>query len=79
MLQLLGFLMVLGGIALGTYVGLYVCFIGGIIDIIQQIKAPVLDAGIVAWGIAKIVLASIAGTVSGLLLVVPGLGFMSNK
>jgi hypothetical protein len=53
--------MILAGIALGIYVGLWVCFIGGIVDIINQVKATDTDALTVAWGIAKIVLAGFAG------------------
>lgn len=58
---LFGLLLVVGGLMLGVYLGLYVCFIGGIVDIINEVKAPMTDAGNVAWAIAKIVFAGAVG------------------
>ena len=51
----LGLLMILGGVVLGFYVGFWICFIGGIVDIINAFKAsePVA-VSIIGWGILKI-------------------------
>jgi len=75
----LGLLMVLGGIVLGAYVGLWVCFIGGIVDIINQVKAEEVNALAVAWGVVKIVFASFAGTVSAILLILPGAALLKDS
>ena len=48
-----GAFLMLADIVLGVYVGLWVCFIGGIVDIINQLKGSV-DALTIAWGIIKI-------------------------
>ncbi len=64
-------LMVLGAI-LGLYVGLWVCFIGGIVDVIDQIRAENLEAMVVAWGIAKVIFAGFFGYLSAAVLMLPG-------
>lgn len=52
---------VLGGFLLALYVGLWVCFIGGLADIVNGLKAtPVLPIWVLI-GIIKIVLASPVG------------------
>ena len=56
MVKLIGVLIGVALIAAGLYLGLYVMLIGGIIDIINQFKAPTVDAMVVAFAIAKIVL-----------------------
>lgn len=48
-----GVLFILAGVALGLYVGLYVLFIGGVVSIVDGIKAEPTDAGSIAWGIVK--------------------------
>lgn len=43
------------------YVSIYVMFVGGIVDIIDVFKAESIDSVVLAWGIAKVVLASFVG------------------
>ncbi len=76
----LGLLMILGGVVLGFYVGFWICFIGGIVDIINAFKAsePVA-VSIIGWGILKIFFATIAGWVSALALIIPGVGILFSK
>lgn len=45
-------------LCLGVYTGLWVMFIGGIIDVIEQVKAPSIDAMSLALGIAKVIFAN---------------------
>jgi hypothetical protein len=73
-----GVLLVLGGIVLGLYVGVYVCFIGGIIQVIEAVRADVLIASDVAWGIARIFGTGICGGLSAFVLIVPGLGILNG-
>lgn len=61
-----GVLLMLGGIALGLWLGLWVCFVGGIVQIIEQIKAPEVQALTVAWAIVKIVFAGLVGVLSAI-------------
>jgi hypothetical protein len=44
-------------IIIGAYVAGWVMFVGGIVDIIDQIKADTLDSMSVAIGVAKVVFA----------------------
>jgi hypothetical protein len=69
---ILGLLMVLGGIVLGVYVGGWVCFIGGIVDVINAIKADDIEAIKIAIGVFKFCFAGVIGTISGMFLVIPG-------
>lgn len=60
------------------YVGIWICFIGGIVDIIEQIRAPELESLVIAIGIAKVFFAGIIGWLSGALLVLPGLMLLDD-
>ena len=75
----IGLLMILVGIVLGFYVGLWVCFIGGIVGVIEEIKADELSALRVAVSVAKIMFAGFFGWLSGVILVLPGLVVMKNS
>jgi hypothetical protein len=58
----IGLLLMVAAIFCGLYVGLWVFFIGGIVDIIDEIKSPEFTSGFpIAWGILKIFLSSVAG------------------
>lgn len=72
MKAIIGLAMIVGGIVLGLYVGVWVCFIGGIVDIIQEIRAEQLEVMGVAFGILKIICAGIAGWASAVVLAIPG-------
>jgi len=70
---IIGLILILGGIIVGVYVGLWIFFIGGIVQIIEQIKSPEnVDVLAIAWGIAKIFLAGTVGVLSSLLGIIPG-------
>jgi len=45
----------LGFLALGIYFGVWICFIGGIVDVIDGAKMNPTDAMMIAVGIAKVV------------------------
>lgn len=74
---IVGFLMILGGIVFGLYVGFWVCFIGGIIQIFNEIKSPeAIVAMNIVWGLGRIFFAAILGWLAGLLLVIPGIAMI---
>jgi len=69
----LGCVMMIAAVFLGLYIGIYVCFIGGIVDILNEIKgtAPVSGLAII-WALIKIFIASAAGWISFFSLAGPG-------
>jgi len=74
----LGILMIVAGLALGAYVGIWVCFAGGIIDIIDTAKSGAWEAAAIAWGIVKIVFAGFFGSISAYVLIVPGFAMVQS-
>lgn len=78
MKTLIGLLLVLAGIALGLYVGIWVCFIGGIVEIVTAIKATPVPALQLAVGIAKILFSGVLGQLSFWLVTVVGLAFIQS-
>ena len=77
MKSVVGVVLIVAGLALGLYVGFYLMFVKGIIQLIQGIT-PVIVASDIAWGLGKIIVASAVGTISGLCLVVPGLALLEG-
>ena len=77
MKELVGVLMILFGILLGLYVGGYLMFVRGIIQLVQSIT-PVIAASGIAWGIAKIVFASFVGTIVAYVMVIPGFAMLKG-
>lgn len=47
-------------------------FIGGIVQIVEAVKAPDIPAMAIAWGIVKIFFAGVAGMLSAIVLIIPG-------
>ncbi len=77
---IIGALMIVVGVILGFYIGLWVCFIGGIVQIINEIKSPQPVVAIsIATGIVKIVFAGAAGCVSVKSLILPGFFIISRS
>lgn len=58
---IVGILLILAGIFLGLYVGLYLLFIGGIISIIDGAKADPTNSSMIAWGVVRVLCASTVG------------------
>ena len=56
MKNFLGVLLIILGVITGIYLGGWVMFIGGIIDVIQVVQVPPIIPGDLAIGIAKIFL-----------------------
>jgi hypothetical protein len=81
-MKIIGFLMVVGGVLLGLYVGIWLMFIGGIVglvNIVQNVQNGVaIEALSVAINIAKIVFAGFVGGLSGYLIVMPGFYMMTK-
>jgi len=67
-----GFALCLAAIVVGLYMGIWWAFIGGIVDVINQIKAEEVSAIGVAVGIAKVFFSGLIGWLSFVLLFIPG-------
>ena len=78
MRNFIGLLMIIAGIILGLYVGVVVCFVGGITQIIVAITTPPVLASPIAWGVAKIVFAGLAGWVCAIALILPGFAMLKD-
>ncbi len=69
---IIGILICLASIVGGLYVGLWLCFIGGIVDVVNGVKGTPVEAMTIAIGFGKIVMASFAGWVTLMVGVVFG-------
>lgn len=60
----IGILSFFAGIGLGIYVGFWLMFVGGLMEIIEAIKAPVTLASEIGFGVLKIMFAGFTGAVT---------------
>lgn len=68
MKKIIGILIAIAGIALGIYVGVWLMFVGGIVQIVNSIN-PINGLGI-ALGIARIVFCEVGGLIAWLGIVI---------
>jgi len=78
MRNLFSILLILGGLALGLYVGLWIFFIGGIVDLINIVQSGNVVALDVAWSIVKIIFASTLGSLAGIIPIVIGVASLDS-
>lgn len=71
--NILGVLFILLGIVLGLYAGVWICFIGGITQIIEGIKSNPVNSLNIAIGILKFIVSGLVGWVSFAILF--GIGY----
>ena len=62
-----------------VYFSVWEMLVGGIVGVIDQIKAPHTDSGVVAWSIVKILLFEIPLALALWMLVFAGFLFSSQK
>jgi len=70
--QVIGVLLIIGGFALGLYVGFWVMLIGGIVQIIDQVKATDTSTWLVTLGVIRIIFAAFVGWLCGFIMIIPG-------
>ena len=70
--EIVGLIMMMAGLGLGLYMGIWWAFIGGIVQVLQEIKADEIQALNVAFGIARVVFAAAIGWLSAVILLFPG-------
>lgn len=61
MSKLIAGLLVLAGVVGGLYVGIWVCLIGGILDVIEAVKANPTNTGQLIWGLVKAIFSETFG------------------
>jgi len=73
---ILGISMIVLGVVLGLYVGVWMMFIGGIVGLVNSVVGIIHGNGVdgltIGVNIIKIMFAGLAGYVSALVLVIPG-------
>ncbi len=76
MKEFIGVVLVTAGIVFGFYVGIWVCFIGGIIALIEAFKADPIIAMDIAISVARIWFSSLVGWFAAAIFFYPGLKFL---
>jgi len=76
---LFGILLILAGIVFGLWAGLWWAFIGGIIQVIEAVKATPVDALNVAWGIVRFAFSGIIGWAAVMVLALPGAALIGSS
>ncbi len=71
MKTVIGIIMIIAGISLGLYVGVWFMFIGGIIQIVDTVKTDI-NAVQIGFGVLRIMFAGGVGALSGYVLIIPG-------
>jgi hypothetical protein len=77
--KFIGVVLIIAGLVLGVYLGLWVMFVGGIEQIIDGVQAePDANGGDIAWGIVRIFFAGAIGTITA--VIIGGIGglFLSD-
>ena len=61
----LGWLLIVTGIVIGLYVGGWVCLVGGITDIVVEVRAGPVDATSLIWELVGVLLTGIGCLFAG--------------
>ena len=69
---IIGLILIVGGIVFGLWAGVWWAFIGGIVNVIEAVRAPDLVAMNVAIGVAKMIFTPLIFWVAAATLMLPG-------
>lgn len=72
----LGFILILIGVVLGLFLGIWVCFIGGIVQVFSNIDP--LNFIQIGWGLAKFFSSGIVGWASAAIFILPGITLIND-
>ena len=75
---ILGLILMVGGVALGLWAGIWWAFVGGIVNVIEAIRAPELVAMSVAVGVAKVVCSGLIGWLAAAISLLPGYALVKS-
>lgn len=70
--------MMVAGVVIGLWFGLWWALIGGIVEIVGEIRAEQMQAGHLAWSILRVMLSGAIGYISAAILFLPGF-VLANK
>jgi hypothetical protein len=72
MKSIIGLILVVLGVIAGLYAGIFLCFIGGIIQVIEAIKISPISSTEIAFGIARVLFAGLIGWITAIIFIIPG-------
>jgi len=78
MKNVIGIALILTGIVCGVYAGVWWAFIGGIVNVIEAVRAEELVASHVAVGVGKVVFAGVIGWASAVVFALPGAAMIQS-
>ena len=79
MKRAIALLMCATGLCAGLYAGLWLCFIGGIMDIIGQLRAVEPSALSVLFALIKMAVAAPVGWFCAFALILPGAAILADE
>jgi hypothetical protein len=79
MKDVIGVIIIVLGIILGLYVGVWFCLIGGIVQTIEAVRANPISSMDVAIGIARIFFSGLAGWCSFFMVWAIGISVLGDK
>lgn len=74
-----GIVLVIAGVALGVWAGVWWALIGGIVQAVEAVKASPVDAWQLAFGLARVLCAGLIGTVTAIIAVFPGWAMLQGR
>ena len=78
MAAFIGVLLIIAGVLLGLYVGLYLCFYSGILQIINGFQANPISGNEIAMGVVKMMCFALTGAISAFVLISPGVAIIKS-
>lgn len=78
MKKVIGVIFILFGFLCGAYLGGWLCFIGGIVQVIEAIRAVTLVPINVALGIAKVIFAGVVFVLTAMCFIIPGFKVLTS-
>lgn len=74
-----GIVLIILGIGAALYAGLWWAFIGGIIQVVEAVKATPVEAMDLALGIVRIVFAGAIGALTAVIAIFPGWALLQRR
>ena len=73
-MKILGILLIIIGALIALFVGVWLCLVGGVVQIINEIRSPgAVEALKIGIGVARIACAGLAGAITFVCFYLPGL------
>jgi hypothetical protein len=68
----IGILLVVLGVIFGLYIGVWILFVGGVVQISESMQSNPMQSYGIAMGFLKIIFASFVGLICGFMGIIPG-------